>query len=153
MLNWGSLRNPILWRVAGTSRDKKKGRVVPYADKRSYTDRLNTLFTPAGWTDEYSVTSMSPIQRNKKDKLITTGKLMVSSTVTIHGLGSHTSTGEEWADDENAMTRAEAQAFKRACSEFGLGRYFYDVAEVWVELNEYGEPKKEAESEGDCSCW
>jgi len=33
-------------------------------------------------------------------------------------------TGEEWADDENGMTSADAQAFKRACSCFGLGRYF-----------------------------
>jgi len=46
-----------------------------------------------------------------------------------------------WADDENAMTRAEAQAFKRACSCFGLGRYFYDFAEMWVDLDEYGNPK------------
>jgi len=38
-------------------------------------------------------------------------------------LGTHSGTGEAWADDENAMTAAEAQAFKRACSCFGLGRY------------------------------
>jgi DNA polymerase III delta prime subunit len=36
----------------------------------------------------------------------------------------------------------EAQAFKRACSCFGLGRYFYDVAEQWVELDEYKRPKQ-----------
>jgi hypothetical protein len=35
----------------------------------------------------------------------------------------------------------EAQAFKRACSCFGLGRYFYDFAEMWVELNEHKQPK------------
>jgi hypothetical protein len=40
------------------------------------------------------------------------------------------------------MTSAEAQAFKRACSCFGLGRYFYDVAEQWVELDEYKRPKQ-----------
>ena len=39
------------------------------------------------------------------------------------------------------MTSAEAQAFKRACSCFGLGRYFYDFAEMWVELNENKQPK------------
>ena len=47
-----------------------------------------------------------------------------------------------WADDDNAMTRAEAQAFKRACSCFGLGRYFYEFAEMWVDLNDYGQPIK-----------
>ena len=46
--------------------------------------------------------------------------------VTIFGLWSHCGTGEEWADGDNSMTSADAQAFKRACSCFGLGRYFYD---------------------------
>jgi hypothetical protein len=35
----------------------------------------------------------------------------------------------------------EAQAFKRACSCFGLGRYFYRFAEMWVDLNENRQPK------------
>jgi hypothetical protein len=35
----------------------------------------------------------------------------------------------------------EAQAFKRACSCFGLGRYFYRFAEMWVDLNENKQPK------------
>ncbi len=30
----------------------------------------------------------------------------------------------------------EAQAFKRACTCFGLGRYLYNFAEMWVPLNE-----------------
>jgi hypothetical protein len=34
----------------------------------------------------------------------------------------------------------EAQAFKRACSCFGLGRYLYNFAEMWVPLNEYRQP-------------
>src|SRR5271155_2129472 len=35
----------------------------------------------------------------------------------------------------------EAQAFKRACSCFGLGRYFYSFAEMWVDLNDNKQPK------------
>lgn len=38
------------------------------------------------------------------------------------------------------MTSAEAQAFKRACTCFGLGRYLYNFAEMWVPLNEYRQP-------------
>jgi hypothetical protein len=60
--------------------------------------------------------------------------------VTIQGLGSHTGIGEEWADDENAATRAEAQAFKRACACFGLGRYLYDLDKVWVDLDQHNRP-------------
>jgi AAA domain (dynein-related subfamily) len=36
----------------------------------------------------------------------------------------------------------EAQAFKRGCSCFGLGRYFYDFEEQWVELDDYRRPKR-----------
>ncbi|MBL0158826.1 MAG: hypothetical protein IPP47_17210 [Bryobacterales bacterium] len=48
--------------------------------------------------------------------------------------------GEEWADNDNAGTAAEAQAFKRACSCFGLGRYLYDLEGQWVDLDEKKRP-------------
>ena len=58
----------------------------------------------------------------------------------IEGLGAHSGLGEEWADNENAATAAEAQAFKRACACFGLGRYLYDLAGSWVDLDEKKQP-------------
>jgi hypothetical protein len=76
----------------------------------------------------------------KGDKLIQTGKVLVTCALTIHQLGCHTGSGEEWADEQNAMTSAEAQAFKRACTCFGLGRYLYNFAEMWVPLNDYRQP-------------
>jgi hypothetical protein len=71
---------------------------------------------------------------------IITAKVMVTCKVAIFGLGAHCGTGEEWATDENALTRAEAQAFKRACSCFGLGRYFYDLPRTWVDLDDNRRP-------------
>jgi len=38
------------------------------------------------------------------------------------------------------MTSADAQALKRACSCFGLGRYFYDIPAVWVDLDQNRQP-------------
>ena len=132
----------VKWLVAATSKDGRKGRVTPYADPRAYTDRLNQIFTASGWTREYAVHTVSPITRIKKDKPIQTGKVLVTCVVSIPGVGAHSGSGEEWADDENAMTSAEAQAFKRACSCFGLGRYFYNFAEMWVDLDEYKHPRE-----------
>jgi hypothetical protein len=132
----------VKWLVAATSRDGRKGRVTPYADPRAYTDRLNQIFTASGWTREYAVHTVSPITRMKKDKPIQTGKVLVTCVVSILGVGTHSGSGEEWADDENAMTSAEAQAFKRACSCFGLGRYFYNFAEMWVDLDKYKHPRE-----------
>ena len=47
----------IEWRVTNTTKGQQpaRGQVVPYADQRAYTDRLNALFTPAGWTRKYFV--------------------------------------------------------------------------------------------------
>ena len=132
----------VRWRVTNTSNDKKRGQVVPYADPRAYTDRLNALFTPQGWTREYKVETMGNITRMKKGESIVSGKVLVTCTVTISGIGSHSGTGEEWADDDNGMTSADAQAFKRACSCFGLGRYFYDFPAFWVDLDQNRQPTR-----------
>jgi hypothetical protein len=56
-------------------------------------------------------------------------------------LGSHSATGEEWADDHNSCTAAEAQAFKRSCACFGLGRYLYYFTGTWVDLDDRKRPK------------
>ena len=132
----------IKWRVTHTNRDGNRGAVIAYADPRAYTDRLNQLFTPTGWTRSYQVSTISSVNRMKRDKLIQTGKVLVTCTLTITGLGCHSGSGEEWADEQNAMTTAEAQAFKRAASCYGLGRYLYNFAEMWVPLNEYRQPSE-----------
>jgi hypothetical protein len=132
----------VKWLVAATSRDGRKGRVTPYADPRAYTDRLNHVFTASGWTRNYTVNTVSPITRLKNDKPIQTGKVLVTCVLSIPGVGTHSGCGEEWADDPNAMTSAEAQAFKRACSNFGLGRYFYRFGEMWVDIDEYKHPRE-----------
>jgi hypothetical protein len=139
----------IKWRVTATSTNQgkpgpqKRGQLVAYADQRAYTDRLNEVFGEWGWTRSYDVQVAQNFERRApgdKTKTAVAAKVVVVSKVTIHGLGSHTGVGEEWADDQNAATRAEAQAFKRACACFGLGRYLYDLATVWVELDQYNRP-------------
>jgi hypothetical protein len=132
----------VRWRVTNTSNDKKRGQIVAYADPRAYSDRLNALFSPQGWTRNYKVETMNNITRVKKGETVVTGKVLVACTVTIIGLWSHSGTGEDWADDDNGMTSADAQAFKRACCCFGLGRYFYDFKAPWVDLDQHRQPVK-----------
>ena len=38
----------IVWRVTNTSRDKSRGQVIPYADQRAYTDRLERTVHSSG---------------------------------------------------------------------------------------------------------
>jgi len=131
----------IEWRVMKTTKNGQpmRGQVVPYADQRAYTDRLNALFTPAGWTRNYTIQTIASFERSKDQKIV--AKVMVTCEVTVFGLGSHSATGEEWADDDNAVTSAEAQAFKRACACLGLGRYLYYFRGTWVDLDDHKRPK------------
>ena len=132
----------IKWRVTNATSDRRRGQVIAYADPRAYTDRLNALFTVRGWTREYTVQVIQNFERKERgngDGIIS-GKIVVTCRVTIDGMGSHSGLGEEWADNENAGTSAEAQAFKRACSCFGLGRYLYDLGGNWVDLDERKQP-------------
>jgi hypothetical protein len=124
----------IQWRVTEYSDDGRRGLMLPYADPRAYSDRLNDLFTPAGWSRRYTVHTSPPVQRPKRGPA---AKILVTCEVTIACIGTNSGTGEEWSDKENALTGAEAQAFKRALSCFGLGRYLYDIDGEWVELNEH----------------
>jgi hypothetical protein len=130
----------IEWRVMNTTKSQPlRGQVVPYADQRAYTDRLNALFTPAGWTRKYVIHTSANFERSGDQKIV--AKVLVTCELTIFGLGSHSATGEEWADDPNAGTSAEAQSFKRAASCFGLGRYLYYFTGTWVDLDERKRPK------------
>lgn len=131
----------IEWRVMNTTKGQHpaRGQVVPYADQRAYTDRLNALFTPGGWTRKYTIHTSANFERSEDQKLA--AKVLVTCELTIFGLGSHSATGEEWADNSNAGTAAEAQAFKRSCTCFGLGRYLYYFTGTWVDLDERKRPK------------
>ena len=78
----------IEWRVTNTSKGgSPRGQVVPYADQRAYTDRLNALFTPAGWTRRYTIHTSATFERSKDQKIV--AKVLVTCELTIFGLGSH----------------------------------------------------------------
>jgi hypothetical protein len=131
----------IQWKVVETAKayGKFRGRVIPYADRIAYHERLNELVTPVGWSQSISVHTgpISPRDRGRS----TAAKLVATCHLTIHVLGSHSSMGEAWAVDDNAATSAEAQAFKRTCAFFGLGAYLYYFFEgVWVELDSSEQP-------------
>jgi len=131
--------NLVQWRVTEWSEDGARGLMMPYADPRAYSDRLNDVVTPAGWSRKYAVQTSAPVQRTKRSPA---AKILVTCEVTIAPVGTNSGTGEEWSDKENALTAAEAQAFKRALSCFGLGRYLYYIDGEWVELDQHNFPTK-----------
>src|ERR1051326_7187431 len=108
---------------------RKFGLFFPHTDPRAYKDRLNALFGPMAWCDSYVITTIPT-------------KILVVCQLTINAFGphAHSATGEEWSKNPNATTAAEAQAFKRACASFGLGRYLYYFGGVWLEVDRENQP-------------
>jgi hypothetical protein len=127
----------IYFKPQAINKPKDKAVAAAYADPRAYSDRLNEVVGAGGWSCHYEVSNISPISgpdpKDWKNKFIYKGKVMVVATITIKGVGQNSGTGESDAVDENAITSAEAQAFKRAATRFGLGRYLYDLPKnQWV---------------------
>jgi hypothetical protein len=91
---------------------------------RDYIDRLNEALG-FNWEDEETISYDAH-------------RVTVKYRLTIHiGNESRTRTGDgECSDlrDENAVTTASAQAFKRACVKFGLGAALYELPRQWVDL-------------------
>lgn len=104
------------------------GLCFPYADPRAYKERLNQLVSPVGWRDKFTITTTPTL-------------IAVTCELYIDQLGCHSGTGEDRARNENAVTSAEAQSFKRACVGFGLGLYLYHVDGLWLALDSQKRPE------------
>lgn len=106
----------VKWKVSATRKRNGghlQGLLAAYAEPRAYSNRLNRLFSPSGWTRRYWVQVVPNFERKSRDQTSSIGaKVMVVCKLTIFGLGEHCGTGEQWADNENALTNADAQAFK-----------------------------------------
>jgi hypothetical protein len=96
--------------------DETAALALAYADWRAYAERLDAVVGPAGWSIQ----------------LIPWGNTRVIARLTLFGVTKDAS-GEGDPDDPHAGTIAEAQAKKRACADFGLGRYLYHLPRIWGE--------------------
>lgn len=112
----------ITWRVGSVSKRGDKASALAYADLRAYQRRLDEIVGP-----DWQVT-FTPW-----------GDRIICNLTILGILRSSSGEGDAQAEkSEIAGTSAEAQAFKRACSMFGLGRYLYDELDSpWVEIDEY----------------
>lgn len=122
---------------------------LPYADKRVYEDRLNQLAF-GEWSTPYT------------PPIVAGNKLVVPVTVVLYGV-AHTDFGEaflssttrkgETREEENSATEAYSQAFRRACSQFGLGRYLYTLPKLWLPYDPDARIYPIAVSDGERIAW
>ncbi len=109
----------VQWRAGATNRDKTAAMALAYVDVRHYMERLDEV--APGWHSE-----VQPL-----------GNGQVVVRLTVAGV-TRTDVGEADPEDANTLTSAFAQAFKRACVQFGLGRDLYHIPKVWCDYDAQG---------------
>lgn len=111
----------ITWKPGAIKGDRALA--MPYADLRAYMNRLDEV-CGAEWSVAYEPWGT--------DRII--------CRLTVDGI-VRSSTGEMTNESEKSEiggTVAEAQAFKRACVMFGLGRYLYTLPTGWADWDAAG---------------
>lgn len=125
-INFNKLKAPfpsekISWRVGATTKEKTKGIALAYIDARDVMERLDEVCGVSGWQVKYSHAN---------------GK-------TIADIGIKIDDEWVWKASGAGDTQVEAEkgaisdALKRAAVVWGIGRYLYDVENIWVELDNY----------------
>ena len=119
----------VEFKAGATTQDKARALALAYVDSRVYQGRLDTV--APDWRNEYT-------REYAGERVIITCALTVAG-VTRQAIGESLQANARHDGstviEENAATSAEAQAFKRACSAFGLGRYLYSVPQVWADYD------------------
>lgn len=119
----------IEWKPGVMMKDGSKCLAMAFGDYRDYQLRLDDV-VPGEW----SVT-FKPWSENK-----------IICELIVCGV-TRSSTGEYTPGERGAVSEgpnAEAQAFKRACVMFGLGRDLYNCPSIWVPMDD----KKKITPEG-----
>ena len=125
----------VSWRVGSVNKEKLRGMALAYIDARDVMERLDDVLSPAGWQNEY------PHANGK--------------TVCRIGIRVSDDLGAEWVwksdgagdSDIEAEKGALSDAFKRAAVRWGIGRYLYDLASPWVEVEPMGKSFRIADKE------
>lgn len=111
----------ISWRVGATTKDKTKAIPLAYIDARDVMERLDEVCGPENWQALYPHAN---------------GKTSCKIGIKID---------DEWVWKENGAGDSDVEgvkgafsdAFKRSAVLWGVGRYLYDVPNIWVEIDEY----------------
>lgn len=130
-MNLDDLRKPfdpslISWRVGATNKEKTSAIALAYIDARDVMQRLDEVCGVDGWQNDHPHAN---------------GKTSCRIGIKIN---------DEWVWRENGCGDSDIEAakgafsdsFKRAAVLWGIGRYLYDVPNVWVDIVPYGRSYK-----------
>lgn len=113
----------IEWRVGSTNGDKTKGIALAYVTNRAIMNRLDSLFGPFGWKNEFR-------EWKGSSQLCGISVLFNGEWIT------------KWDGADDSQTEAVkgglSDAMKRAGYQWGIGRYLYNLENNWVPIEPAG---------------
>ena len=112
----------IEWRVGSTNAAKTSGLALAYLTARHVMDRLDEIVGTANWQDRYEFHG---------------SKTVCYLSIRIDGEWITKADGAGDTDVE-AEKGSISDALKRAAVKWGIGRYLYDLGNVWVEIEPAG---------------
>lgn len=112
----------IHWRAQTVTRDGSKALALAYIDARDVMDRLDAVCGPANWRDSFTETP--------KGRTICTLEIRVDG----EWIGKSDGAGDTDVEGEKGSI---SDALKRAAVKWGIGRYLYDLGNVWASCESY----------------
>lgn len=125
------LPGEVQFRAGATTRDKSRALALGYVDARTVMYRLDNVVGMDGWYDHYCQ--------------LGEGGVLCELSVRVSAAGE---TPAEWItkcdvgamsaqqDPGDKIKAAVSDALKRAAIKFGIGRYLYDLPQVWVDYDQ-----------------
>lgn len=116
----------IEWRVSrsGNSNGKNWAMVLAYVDNRAIQNRLDEVFGPAGWKNEFTDFMQG---------------ILCTISCFVDGEWVSKSDGAEQTQFES-LKGGLSGAMKRAAVHWGIGRYLYKLTETYVEVTDRKQP-------------
>lgn len=116
----------IEWRVGSTNGEKTSGLALAYLTARHVMERLDAVCGPENWQDRYEFHG---------------SRTVCYLSIRVDGEWITKADGAGDSDVE-AEKGAISDALKRAAVKWGIGRYLYDLGNIWVELEPAGRSYK-----------
>lgn len=108
------------WRVGATNKDKTKGIALIYVTNRAIQNRLDEIFTPFGWRNEY-----------KEWK----GGQLCGISIWDDGKKEWITKWDGAQDTQfEGLKGGLSDSMKRAGCQWGIGRYLYEIPNNWVKV-------------------
>lgn len=127
----------VEWRLGASSRDKAKGLVTYYINARAVMNRLDAYCSETGGTWQ---TAYAPHPNGKNVECRLTVDLPITrggDEATLVAV-TRADVGEPSQGMGDALKGAYSSALKRAAAQFGIGRYLYDIADIWLPVEKRG---------------